>query len=88
MNKVTGDLIRTVLKVGGAVLATSGFLPAQCSITDPQLAQYAGIATLILGTFLGVRSAQGAQNLHDAVDATPQLPPAHVVEKEGSDVIP
>ncbi len=63
MNKKVGDIARTVLKVGGAVLATSGFLPAQCSITDPALAQIAGVISVVFATVWGVFNAQDHDEL-------------------------
>lgn len=49
MNKQVTAAIRDVLKVGGAALATSGLLPAQCSVTDPTLAQAGGILAAVIG---------------------------------------
>lgn len=67
MNKVLGSTVRTVLQVGGAVLATSGILPATCQVTDPTLAGFAGVASVLLGGIWGKVSASHHQSLKDEV---------------------
>lgn len=68
MNKVTADLVRNVLKIGGAALATSGLLPAQCAVTDPTLAQSSGLVLAIAGVVWGVVSAKRHQALKEEVE--------------------
>lgn len=68
MNKNISDAIRTILKIGGAALATSGLLPAQCSVTDPALAQWAGIIVAGIGVIWGQISASHHQALKNKVE--------------------
>lgn len=70
MNKVTSDIIRAAMKIGGAVLATSGFLPATCAVTDPVLAQIAGTISVAIATIWGLKSANNHQDLKDIVHGT------------------
>jgi hypothetical protein len=70
MNKQVTAGIRDVLKIGGAVLATSGFLPAQCSVTDPTLAQSAGVISAIIGIVWAQYSSYKHEQLKEAVNAT------------------
>lgn len=67
MNKQLSDAIRTVLKIGGAALATSGLLPAQCSVPDPTLASSAGIIVAIIGVIWGQITAMHHQQLKQEV---------------------
>lgn len=76
MNKQLSDALRTVLKVGGAALATSGLLPAQCSIADPTLASSAGLLAAVIGIVWGQFSAADHQQLKAIVDNSPTPPPA------------
>jgi hypothetical protein len=71
MNKQITAAVRDVLKIGGAVLATSGLLPAQCNITDPTLAQSAGLISMIIGVAWAQVSSFKHQQLKEVVDATP-----------------
>lgn len=67
MNKQLSAAIRDVLKIGGAALATSGLLPAQCSVTDPTLAQAAGILSAIIGVIWAQVSSYRHEQLKQEV---------------------